>query len=557
LHKLVTVAPFLLALGCSDSLATDRPARIELTASSPRVEVGRTVRLSATTLGQGGSALQGSRFTWSVSDSLVARVDADGVVSGVSAGVATVRASSEGLVAGVEITVIPRAIARMVVVPDSIALLPGGSRTLRADALDADGGPVTGRTPGWSSSDPSVAVVSADGTVLGVAPGRATVTAELDGSRASATVTIAAPALPTLALEEVASGIKATYLTAPTGDSRLFLVGVKGQIWIVQDGRVLPEPFLDLSSVVNQEGEHGLYSIAFHPRFATNGFVYVTYADREMNNRIERYTVSADRQKADPASARLILRIDHPIPHDHYGGWIGFAPDGKLLVSVGDGGPGNSARAEDRGSQLGKILRLDVDSGDPYAVPADNPFQGTPGARPEIWATGLRNPWRASVDRATGLLYVADVGEDDWEEVDVSSSSLGGLDYGWNRMEGSSCFPAAAACGGAGTVSPALEYTQAGRPAAAGSAHPTGCSVIGGYVYRGARMPALRGEYFYADFCMGWVRSFHYDHGTASGDRPWFSQVGSIVSFGEGGDGELYVLTYPGRVFRIVPAAGS
>jgi glucose/arabinose dehydrogenase len=345
-------------------------------------------------------------------------------------------------------------------------------------------------------------------------------------------------------LQEVASGLSSpVHLTAPAGDARLFVVEQPGRIRVVAGGRLLPTPFLDLTDRVRSGGERGLLSVAFHPRYASNGLLFVNYTDRGGDTRIERYRVGAHRDRADPASVKLVLRVEQPYSN-HNGGQIAFGPDGKLYVGMGDGGSGGDPHGHGQNPRtlLGAMLRLDVDAGDPYAIPRDNPFVGNPRARGEIWATGVRNPWRFSFDHTAGLLYVADVGQNRWEEVNVVEAGKGGLDYGWNVMEASHCFRAER-CDRSGRVIPVLEYD-----------HSEGCTVVGGYVYRGSRIPVLRGHYFYADYCKGWVRSFRYTGGAAADRRKWdFGDVGSILSFGEDAAGELYVLSDNGKVYRMVP----
>ena len=351
-----------------------------------------------------------------------------------------------------------------------------------------------------------------------------------------------------LRLEEVASGLAAPlFLTAPRGDARLFVVEQPGRIRVVEDGQLLPTPFLDLTDRVSSGGERGLLGLAFHPSYSTNGFLYVDYTDRAGDTRVERYRVSAsDRNRADPASARLVLAVAQPFPN-HNGGQVAFGPDGKLYVAMGDGGSGGDPQGngQNRGSLLGKLLRLDVDAGDPYAVPRDNPFVGVAGARGEVWAYGLRNPWRFAFDREGGTLYVADVGQNEWEEVNAVGATAAGVNYGWVTMEGAHCFRPASGCSQAGLTLPVLEYP-----------HAEGCSVTGGYVYRGSRIPAIQGHYFYSDFCRGWVRSFRFSGGQVADRKEWsLGSVGNVLSFGEDASGELYVLSSNGRVYRIVPAS--
>ncbi len=342
----------------------------------------------------------------------------------------------------------------------------------------------------------------------------------------------------------VTSGLSSpVYLTAPTGDTaRLFVVEQSGQIRIVQHGQLLPAAFLDIHTRLVSGGEQGLLSAAFHPSYATNGYFYVNYTDLNGDTRVERYTVSAaDSNLADTATHKLIIFIPQPYTN-HNGGLVMFGPDGMLYIGMGDGGSGGDPqnRAQSPDSLLGKLLRIDVDAGDPYAIPAGNPFATSGGAK-EIWALGLRNPWRFAFDRAAGLLYIADVGQGAWEEVDVQPASQGGLNYGWRIMEGAHCYNPSS-CSSTGLVLPAVEYD-----------HSNGqCAIIGGFVYRGTRFPALAGQYFYADLCAGWVRSFSYAGGAVTGQTSWNLDLspGSPLSFGEDARGELYLLT-GGGVYRI------
>ncbi len=342
----------------------------------------------------------------------------------------------------------------------------------------------------------------------------------------------------------VTSGLSSpVYLTAPTGDTaRLFVVEQSGQIRIVQHGQLLPAAFLDIHTRLVSGGEQGLLSVAFHPNYGTNGYLYVNYTDLNGDTRVERYTVSAaDSNLADTATHKLIIFIPQPYTN-HNGGLVMFGPDGMFYIGMGDGGSGGDPqnRAQSPDSLLGKLLRIDVDGGDPYAIPAGNPFATSGGAK-EIWALGLRNPWRFAFDRSAGLLYIGDVGQGAWEEVDVQPASQGGLNYGWRIMEGAHCYNSAN-CSAAGLVLPAVEYD-----------HSNGqCAIIGGFVYRGTRFPALAGQYFYADLCAGWVRSFSYAGGAVTGQTSWNLDVspGSPLSFGEDARGELYLLT-GGGVYRI------
>lgn len=345
----------------------------------------------------------------------------------------------------------------------------------------------------------------------------------------------------TLDTEVVAQGLEnPLYLTAPAGDPRLFVVEQPGRIRVIAGGVLQAAPFLDITGKVSYGGEQGLLSVAFHPNYTVNGYFYVDYTDAAGDTRVERYRVSADPNVADPASAKLILSVDQPYSN-HNGGLVVFGPDGKLYIGLGDGGSGGDPQGngQNRTTLLGKLLRIDVNAGDPYAVPPDNPFVSTSGARGEIWAYGLRNPWRFAFDRPAGRLYVADVGQNSREEIDVASAGTGGINYGWNVMEGEECYNAAS-CNQAGLTQPVLAY-----------GHSNGCSITGGYVYRGQSIAALRGTYFYSDYCGGWLKSFYYD-GSIAQQKDWGMSLGSVLSFGEDSAGELYLLTGGGTVYRLV-----
>jgi glucose/arabinose dehydrogenase len=346
-------------------------------------------------------------------------------------------------------------------------------------------------------------------------------------------------------LEEVASGFQApVYLTAPAGDARLFVVEQPGRIRVIENGNLLPEPFLDLTGKVKYGGEQGLLSVAFHPDYARNGYVFLDYTDVNGDTQIERYKVSgSDRNRADPASVKRLLSVDQPYAN-HNGGLVKFGPDGKLYIGMGDGGSGGDPNGNGQNPNvlLGKLLRIDVDQGEPYGIPAGNPF-ASGGGRGEIWSIGMRNPWRFTFDHTAGLLYVGDVGQSSWEEVDVVPAGRPGLDYGWNVVEGNHCYNAGS-CDRDGKVNPVLEYN-----------HSEGCSIAGGYVYRGTRIPTLVGHYFYGDYCRGWIRSFRYDGGQPKDQKEWeLGSIGQILSFGEDSAGELYVLSANGRVYRLAPA---
>ena len=346
-----------------------------------------------------------------------------------------------------------------------------------------------------------------------------------------------------LTLQEVASGLNGpVYATSPSGDSRLFIVEQPGRIRILQGGQLLATPFLDITSRVGTGGERGMLSVAFHPQYASNGFFYVYFTGTDGAIRVERFTVSANANQANAVSAKVILTVPHP-RSNHNGGLAMFGPDGMLYLGLGDGGGGGDPdlNGQNVNTLLGKILRIDVNSGDPYGIPPGNPFATRTDARREIWAYGLRNPWRFAFDRSAGNLYVADVGQNALEEVNVVSSTRAGVNYGWNITEGSSCYNASS-CSKQGLEMPVLEYGHGSNQ----------CSVTGGFVYRGSSMPELTGVYFYADYCAGWVKSFTYN-GSASAGRDWnLGAIGNITSFGEDASGELYLISANGRVYKFI-----
>jgi hypothetical protein len=350
-------------------------------------------------------------------------------------------------------------------------------------------------------------------------------------------------------LEVVATGLAdPVYLTAPPGASDgLFIVERGGRIRVVRDGSLLATPFLDIKARVGSAGgEQGLLSMAFHPDYDANGDFYVDYTDTGGDTRIVRYTVSANPDVADADSDVTVLSVPQPFSN-HNGGLVAFGPDGMLYVGLGDGGAANDpdGNGQDPSTLLGSLLRLDVDGAPPYTVPPDNPFVDDPQARPEVWAYGLRNPWRFSFDRVTGDLYIADVGQGAREEISFQPASSDGREnYGWDVMEGSVCIDPPSGCDQGGLTLPVHDYT-----------HADGCSVTGGYVYRGEDFPELEGRYFYADFCRTWIRSFRVDGGDAVDLRDHSEELGpvpSVSSFGEDGRGELYVVSLAGTVYRIV-----
>jgi glucose/arabinose dehydrogenase len=349
-------------------------------------------------------------------------------------------------------------------------------------------------------------------------------------------------------LETVGVGFDDPLLVTNAGDGsgRLFVAEQGGRIFELSNGRPRRGPYLDLSHLTEASGEQGLLGLAFHPEFEGNGRLFVNYTDNSGDTVIAEYRAAAV-HRADPASARVILAFDQPFPN-HNGGGLAFGPDGLLYIGVGDGGSIGDpmGNGQSLGTVLGKLLRIDVDRGGDaaYAVPAGNPFVGRAGARPEIWAYGLRNPWRFSFDRSTGDLWVGDVGQDRLEEIDrIEARSPGGVNFGWNTMEGSSCFEVDP-CERTGLELPVTQYD-----------HGSGCSVTGGHVYRGARYPELVGGYFFGDYCSGIIWALDSRSRALARPTPLLDTNYSVSSFGESENGELYLTDLAsGRVLQVVGA---
>jgi glucose/arabinose dehydrogenase len=349
-------------------------------------------------------------------------------------------------------------------------------------------------------------------------------------------------------LAPVGSGFNQPTFLTHAFDERLFIVEQVGRVQVIEAGRRLPDPFLDIVDLVNSSAyEQGLLSLAFHPDYRQNGRFFVNYTNRQGNTVIARYQVSDEPDRADESSQLILLTIAQPYGN-HNGGQIHFGPDGYLYIGMGDGGSGGDPlnHGQNANTLLGALLRLDVDATSDslaYAIPPDNPFVGASGRRAEIWATGLRNPWRFGFDRLTGDLYIADVGQSAREEVNFQpAASPGGENYGWNLMEGSLCF-SSSQCNRPGLILPVAEYGREG-----------GCAITGGYVYRGQQFPQLNGNYFFADYCNGYIWSL-----TRLADGSWqqtriLASGLTISSFGEDAAGELYLLDHAaGAVFQIQP----
>lgn len=353
-------------------------------------------------------------------------------------------------------------------------------------------------------------------------------------------------------LVTVAEGFHRPILLTHAGDGsgRLFVVQQSGRIRIVSGQGYQDPPFLDLSEQIDQAArsimysEGGLLGLAFHPDFKENRQFYVNYTDLNGDTVVARYTVpESTSDQADPASETVLLRVDQPYPN-HNGGNLVFGPDGYLYIALGDGGSGGDPQGngQNPGTLLGSILRIDVDNGEPYAIPPDNPYTTNPDFAPEIWAWGLRNPWRYSFDRATGDLYIADVGQNLWEEVNFQpADSPGGVNYGWNIMEAT--HPYSGVPIPDGLTLPFTEY-----------AHNPHCSITGGYVYRGAELPDLQGVYFFGDWCSGTIWDSYRDESGTWHTSEFMRAGRQISSFGEDESGELYIVDYAGVILRLVAA---
>ncbi|HEY7683892.1 MAG TPA: PQQ-dependent sugar dehydrogenase [Gemmatimonadales bacterium] len=424
-------------------------------------------------------------------------------------------------------------------------------------ATDPEDGPLTGNSLAWSSSRDGALGGGSPLTVSTLSIGQHTITLRAtDGAGAhtdaTVTLTVTAPAV-NLALDTVADGLNSpVFLTTAPGDpTRLFIVEKSGTIRIVENGSLLATPFLDISDSVINNGEQGLLGLAFDPNYQNNGRFFVSYSapggGAAGHSAIKRYLVSANPDLADPATGLVILTQDDPYTN-HNGGMIGFGPDGYFYFGLGDGGGGGDPllTGQNPADFFASMLRLDVSGSGTYTIPPSNPFATSQTAAHEVWAYGLRNPWRWSFDRQTGDLYIADVGQNAHEEVNVQpAASTGGQNYGWSIMEGLSCY-GATTCNQSGLTLPVLDYD-----------HGQGCSITGGYVYRGTAIPAIQGLYFYADYCTAFVRSFRWTGSGITEEKEWTSldltsRGGAITSFGEDAQGELYVLSQAGTVYRIV-----
>lgn len=355
----------------------------------------------------------------------------------------------------------------------------------------------------------------------------------------------AEPAAPAVHLQSIVSGLSSPvdFQSSKDGTGRFFIVEQGGTIRIVKGKKLLAAAFLDIHTIIESGGEKGLLGLAFHPQYKTNGRFFVNYTRRvsgQLQTAIAEYHVSSnDPNLADPNSGQVLLFFDQPFDN-HKGGQIVFGKDGFLYIATGDGGSGGDPQGNGQklSTLLGKMLRIDINSGAPYTIPPDNPFVGVGGARGEIWAYGFRNPWRFSSDMKTKRIFIGDVGQGNWEEVDILSK---GGNFGWNIMEGNHCYPPGANCNSNGLIPPISEYD-----------HSQGNAIIGGYIYRGKAIPALAGMYVFGDFGSGQIWTLQENPPGTWTRAPLLNAGFNISAFGRAGNNELYVLNYGGTLYKLV-----
>lgn len=358
------------------------------------------------------------------------------------------------------------------------------------------------------------------------------------------------PQLQSVSLDVVYEGFQQPVaIVSPPNDDRLFVVQRVGVIRILDENNEVVDPsFLAIDDRVLAGGiEQGLLGLAFHPDYAANGRFFVYYTDKGGRRQLSEFRVSpTNPNRADPDSEKVIFEFEQPEGSTdirHYAGQLAFDSDGYLYSAQGDGADSRD-QGQDPNTMFGAISRLDVDSGDPYGIPPENPFVDGGGA-PEVWVYGLRNPWRFSIDPVDQLMYIADVGHADQEEIDVVPIAEGGFNFGWSDVEGTRCFHLQG-CDLADYTSPVITYLHGSEP-------DQGCSIVGGYVYRGSEIPELNGTYFYSDWCTEWIKSFKYVDGQVTEEKDWTSElgtIGQINSFGLRGDGEMFAVTHDGKVAK-------
>jgi len=409
------------------------------------------------------------------------------------------------------------------------------------EPANTEGGAETSAAP----ADDQVAVDEAAG---GGADGSTPSTAAA-GSDPEVTTTVTLPADPlqSVELQLITDGLQQpTILVTPPGETRMFVAERLGRIRVIDEGGLTETPWLNLTDRVLANGiEQGLLGLAFHPGYSTNGRMFVYYTNRDGRRTLSEFWGGAE--AGDPNSEKVMFSLPQPPDSSdmrHYAGMVQFGPDGLLYVSLGDGADARG-QGQNPDSLYASILRLDVDAGDPYAIPPDNPFVNGGGA-PEVWAFGLRNPWRFAIDPVDELLYVADVGQGDREEVSVVSINESGHNFGWANVEGTRCF-FESGCNPDDYVVPIVEYGHNLEDP------DEGCSITGGVVYRGQAIPELHGHYFFADWCNKWVKSVVYENGAVVEEMRWFDDAGQVNGMGTDAAGELYIVTFEGTVSKLAP----
>lgn len=412
-----------------------------------------------------------------------------------------------------------------------LALAAGACRGADENPADAATSSTTAPDPTTTSS--STSTTSAPATTTTTVP-------------PTTTTTLPPDPLQSLDLEVLATGLnQPTFVTAAPGAEQLFVLERVGRIRVIDPSEgLIAEPFLNIRNRVGSNSvEQGILGLAFHPAYESNGRFFVYYTNRDGDSVLSEFPVSEDPDLAVETEERVILEIDQP-DERHNAGMLQFGPDGYLYIGTGDGGAGGArVNGQDPATLLAAILRIDVDGTEPYGIPPENPFADGVDGAPEVWAYGLRNPWRFSIDAADNLLYIGDVGQESREEINVVALDPVGYNFGWPSMEGTRCF-FESNCDPADYTGPVIDYS-----------HDDGLSVTGGLVYRGPAIPELNGHYFYADWVRKWIRSFRFEAGEALDPQDWTTDLspGQIDSFGLDNAGELLIATWDGAIARIIP----